>query len=254
MSARHWLLKTEPESFSITDLAESPKQTTYWDGVRNYQARNFMRDQMQVGDRVLFYHSNAEPPAVVGVAEVVSEAYPDHTAWDPTNHHYDPASTRENPVWQMIDVRFVEAFAEPLSLDLLRQAAGLEEMELLRKGSRLSVQPVSAEEFRIVLELAHGGLARPAAPARNPTKKKPVVNAVPKTRAARPAAKKVAAKSAGKLARPKSAKHGAGSKTITKKKLPKKSAAKPAAPEGRMPAGPVKAAKPKAAGSLGKKK
>jgi len=218
MSARYWLLKTEPESFSITDLAESPQQTTFWDGVRNYQARNFMRDQMQVGDRVLFYHSNAEPPAVVGVAQVASEAYPDHTAWDPTNHHYDPASTRENPVWQMIDVRFVEAFSEPLSLDLLRNVAGLEKMELLRKGSRLSVQPVSAEEFRIVLALAHGDLPRPAAASG----KKPAAKVAPKKASARGAAKKVTARSAGKLASPKK------SSVAAKKKAAKAPAVKKA--------------------------
>lgn len=229
MSARHWLLKTEPESFSITDLANSPGQTTFWDGVRNYQARNFMRDQMQVGDRVLFYHSNAEPPAVVGVAEVASEAYPDHTAWDPNHHHYDPASTKENPVWQMIDVRFVEAFDEPLGLDLLRLVAGLEAMELLRKGSRLSVQPVSVDEFRIVLALAHGELPRPAGkPAeKKGTTKKPSVKAVPKqSNAARHSGKKVAAGATGKLARPAPGKHAKAAKPATKKKPVAKAAKK----------------------------
>ncbi len=232
MPARHWLLKTEPESFSIADLANSPGQTTFWDGVRNYQARNFLRDQMQVGDRVLFYHSNAEPPAVVGVAEVASEAYPDHTAWDPNHHHYDPASTKENPVWQMVDVRFVEAFDEPLGLDLLRLVAGLEAMELLRKGSRLSVQPVSADEFRIVLALAHGELPRPAGkPAeKKGTNKKPAVKAVPKQlKAPRHSGKKVAAGAAGKLARPATGKHSKAAKPAVKKKPVAKAAKKAAA-------------------------
>jgi predicted RNA-binding protein with PUA-like domain len=182
-----------------------------------------MRDQMQVGDRVLFYHSNAEPPAVVGVAEVVSEAYPDHTAWDPTNHHYDPASTRDNPVWQMIDVRFVEAFSEPLSLDLLRNVAGLEKMELLRKGSRLSVQPVSADEFRIVLALAHGEKPRPAVASA----KKPAAKVAPKKVPARPAAKKVIASSAGKLTSPKKS-SVAAKKKATKAPAVKKAKAKTA--------------------------
>jgi predicted RNA-binding protein with PUA-like domain len=151
---QYWLVKTEPECFSIQDLAKCPRKTTYWDGVRNYQARNFMRDSMQVGDGVLFYHSNAEPPAVVGTAVVTSEAYPDFTAWDANNQHYDPKSTKENPVWQMVDIRLDEIFAEPLSLESLRKVPALKDMELLRKGSRLSVQPVRKTEFEAILKLA----------------------------------------------------------------------------------------------------
>lgn len=153
---RHWLLKTEPESFSIDDLAAAPRQTTCWDGVRNYQARNFLRDDLQVGDLVLLYHSNADPPAVVGVAEVVRGAYPDPSALDARSKYYDPAATSDNPRWYMVDVRLERKFARPVSLDELRQVRGLEEMELLRRGSRLSVQPVRPSEFALVERLAAG--------------------------------------------------------------------------------------------------
>jgi predicted RNA-binding protein with PUA-like domain len=149
----HWLVKSEPETFSWDDLWAAPRRTTCWDGVRNYQARNFMRDGMRVGDPVLFYHSNAEPPAVVGVAEVVREAYPDHTALDPDDPHYDPRSDPANPAWLMVDIRAVRQLARPLALTELRQTPGLEGMELLRKGSRLSVQPVTPGEFDIITRL-----------------------------------------------------------------------------------------------------
>lgn len=151
----YWLLKSEPESFSIHDLAASPNQTTCWDGVRNHQARNFMRDVMRAGDRVLFYHSNAEPPAVAGTAVVVREAYPDHTAWTPGDDHFDPKASPENPIWQMVDIRLDEIFDEPISLDTLRDVPALKDMELLRRGSRLSVQPVTKAQFEAVLKLAH---------------------------------------------------------------------------------------------------
>lgn len=149
---RYWLMKSEPNAFSIQDLSGAPKQTTCWDGVRNYQARNFMRT-MQVGDQVLFYHSNADPPAVVGVAEVVREAYPDHTAFDPQDKHYDPKSAREKPMWDMVDIRLVRVFPQPISLDRLRDESRLKNMELLRKGSRLSVQPVRPGEWSCILSL-----------------------------------------------------------------------------------------------------
>jgi predicted RNA-binding protein with PUA-like domain len=151
---KYWLLKTEPESFSIQDLENSPNQTTFWDGVRNYQARNMLRDEIKVGDRVLFYHSNAKPPAIVGTARVVKEGYPDFTAWDKSNHHYDPASTPENPRWFMVDIQLEQIFDRPLGLDELRKVKALAKMELLRKGSRLSVQPVTPAEFKEVLRLA----------------------------------------------------------------------------------------------------
>jgi predicted RNA-binding protein with PUA-like domain len=153
---KYWLLKSEPESFSIQDLAARPNQTTCWDGVRNYQARNFMRDEMRVGDRVLFYHSNASPPAIVGTVVVVREAYPDHTAWKKGDHHFDPKASADNPIWQMVDIRLEEIFDRPQGLDALREVAALKDMELLRRGSRLSVQPVRKSEFDTVLKLAHG--------------------------------------------------------------------------------------------------
>ena len=154
-SKRYWLVKSEPTCFSIQDLAKSPKQTTCWSGVRNFQARNSMRDQMKLGDRVLFYHSSVDPPAVVGTAVVAREGYPDHTAWDPRDEHYDPKSTGDNPIWQMVDVRLEEIFPEPISLDVLKSMPALTGMELLRRGSRLSVQPVSKEHFEAIVARAH---------------------------------------------------------------------------------------------------
>ncbi|HDQ40431.1 MAG TPA: EVE domain-containing protein [Desulfonatronum sp.] len=148
----YWLLKTEPGCFSIDDLAAAPSQTTFWDGVRNYQARNLMRE-MRVGDKVLFHHSVIDP-AVVGLAEVVREAYPDHTAWDPEEKHYDPASTPDKPRWDMVDIRFTEKFLQPLPLPFLRTVKELAGMELLRKGSRLSVQPVTEAQFQVIVRLA----------------------------------------------------------------------------------------------------
>lgn len=153
---RYWLLKTEPESFSIQDLAKAPKQTTAWSGVRNYQARNFLRDEMKRGERVLIYHSSTDPTAVVGTATIVREAYPDATAWDKKDHHYDPASTADKPRWYVVDIRLEQIFKEPLPLAKLRSIAALKDMELLRKGSRLSVQPVRKAEFEAILRLAGG--------------------------------------------------------------------------------------------------
>lgn len=150
---RYWLMKSEPKAFSIDDLAKAPKQTTSWDGVRNYQARNFMRS-MQAGDQVLFYHSNADPPAVMGIAEVVQTAYPDDSAFDPKDKHYDPKSTPTKPLWDMVDITLVRKFAAPLGLDTLRKVPALKKMELLRKGSRLSVQPVRSEEWSAILALS----------------------------------------------------------------------------------------------------
>lgn len=151
---RYWLMKSEPSAFSIDDLAASPGQQTCWDGVRNYQARNYMRE-MKVGDPVLFYHSNADPPAVVGVAEVVRTAYPDDTAFQKGDKHYDPKSDPSKPVWDMVDIKFVKKFPRPLGLDLLKKQAPLKRMELLRKGSRLSVQPVKPDEWKAILKLAN---------------------------------------------------------------------------------------------------
>ena len=151
---KFWLIKSEPESFSIDDLSRAKQQTTCWDGVRNYQARNYMRDEMKLGDRLLFYHSSTDPPAIVGTAKVVRESYPDHTAWDKKDHHYDPASTPDNPRWFMVDIQLDQVFKQPLTLETLRGVTALKEMELLRKGSRLSVQPVRKAEFEAVLKLA----------------------------------------------------------------------------------------------------
>ena len=150
---RYWLMKSEPRVFSIEDLARSTKQITNWDGVRNYQARNFMR-AMAVGDRVLFYPSNAEPPAVVGIAAVVRTAYPDETQFDKTSHHFDPASVPSAPRWDMVDIRYRQTFKTSLSLDRLRQEPRLKNMVLLQKSSRLSVQPVTEAEWATVLKLA----------------------------------------------------------------------------------------------------
>ncbi|MFM9069572.1 MAG: EVE domain-containing protein [Planctomycetota bacterium] len=151
---KYWLVKTEPETFSIDDWLRQPQQTTCWDGVRNYQARNFLRDEMKLKQRVLVYHSNAAPPAIVGVAVVVRESYPDHTSWNPRSHYYDETSTPAAPRWFMVDLQLETKFDQPLSLDQLRTVAALREMELLRKGSRLSVQPVRATEFQTILALA----------------------------------------------------------------------------------------------------
>jgi predicted RNA-binding protein with PUA-like domain len=149
----YWLMKSEPTAFSIDDLIRAPNHTTYWDGVRNYQARNFMRS-MAVGDHVLFYHSNTDPPAVVGIAEVVTTAYPDSTQFDKKDKHYDPESKPSKPRWDMVDIRFVRKFVRPLTLDELRKEPTLKGMVLLQKGSRLSVQPVSPLEWKHILRRA----------------------------------------------------------------------------------------------------
>lgn len=148
--AKYWLMKSEPNTYSIDDLARDGR--THWDGVRNYQARNFMRDEMKVGDGVLFYHSNANPPGVAGIARVVREGYPDNTAQDPNSKYFDPKASPEDPRWFMVDIEFVEKFDELVPLETLRQTPGLEEM-LVTKKSRLSVQPVRPEEFEIVVGL-----------------------------------------------------------------------------------------------------
>jgi predicted RNA-binding protein with PUA-like domain len=184
-----WLMKTEPEVFSLDDLRDSPGGTAPWDGVRNYQSRNTMRDQMQRGDRVLIYHSGQKDLAIAGVASVAREAYPDHTAWNPEHDHFDPRSTVENPVWVMIDVRFEWALPRSLTLNELRTVPELTGMVLLRKGMRLSVQPVTEAQFQIIAALARRpapeGLAEVAVP-----RAKPKSTAKPKTAAkAKPKAK-----------------------------------------------------------------
>jgi predicted RNA-binding protein with PUA-like domain len=148
----YWLMKSEPSCFSIDDLRTAPNQITAWDGVRNYQARNFMRDDMAIGDQVFFYHSNANPPGIVGIAEVISNAYPDHTACDPNSEHPDMKSTFANPRWFMVDIRFKEKFTDIISLDYLKQHSELQKMSLLRKGNRLSVMPVSQDEWQFIMQ------------------------------------------------------------------------------------------------------
>jgi len=147
-------MKSEPNDFSIMDLINSPNQTVHWDGVRNYQARNFMRDKMRIKDFVLFYHSVVKP-SVVGTARVVKAGYPDFTAWDPKSRHFDPKSTPENPTWYMVDIRFESQFAEPIPLARLRRVSGLKNMLLLRKGMRLSIQPVNKKEFDIIVAMGN---------------------------------------------------------------------------------------------------
>lgn len=148
---RFWLLKSEPTCYSIDNLQKDG--TTFWSGVRNYQARNYMRDDMEPGDGVLFYHSSADPTGVAGIAEVVSEGYPDHTALDPEDDHYDPKSTPGNPIWMMVDVKFVRKFKELIPLSELKETPGLEKMMVIQRGSRLSVQPVTEEEWKIVTKM-----------------------------------------------------------------------------------------------------
>lgn len=150
-SMRHWLMKSEPDAYSIDDLAA--EGATHWDGVRNYQARNLMRDEMKVGDKVLYYHSRLRPPGVVGLAEVVKEAYPDHTAWDPDSHYFDPKSSPEHPRWFMVDIAFVRKFPRMVSIDELKEYPELSDMVLLNR-SRLSVQPVTPEQYQFIVDLA----------------------------------------------------------------------------------------------------
>lgn len=148
-----WLMKTEPDVFSIDILQR--KGVEHWDGVRNFQARNHMR-AMKLGDRVLFYHSSCDPPGVAGLARVCREAYPDFTSWEPSSKYYDPRSTAENDRWSMVDVEFVEKFGRLVPLDELRRTKGLEDMILLRRGMRLSVQPVTRAQFERICKLGRG--------------------------------------------------------------------------------------------------
>ena len=150
---KYWLMKTEPSVFSWDDLRSHPAQTTQWEGVRNYQARNFMRDQMKVDDLVFFYHSAIKQPAIMGTAQVVREAYPDPFAFDKESPYYDPKSNPDNPRWVTVDIQYRSGFQEPITLDELKQVQGLESMMLLRKGSRLSVQPILPEEWKTVCNL-----------------------------------------------------------------------------------------------------
>jgi predicted RNA-binding protein with PUA-like domain len=154
MSPNYWLMKSEPDVYGYDHLCAEENQTEHWDGVRNYQARNIMRDQMKVGDHVLFYHSNTKPPHVVGLAEVVREGYPDHTAFDPSEKYFDPKSDPENPRWYMVDVKAVRRLPAIVSLNELKENPLLTDMKVVQRGQRLSVQPVTKQEFDIVVSMA----------------------------------------------------------------------------------------------------
>ena len=150
---RHWLLKTEPGVFSFDDLLQAPDRTTGWNGIRNFQARNFLRDQMEEGDRVLIYHSSADPPVVAGLAEVVRRGYPDPTQFDAKDDHYDPESTPAAPRWYQVDVKAVRKLPRAVSLEEIRQTKALAKMPLVQRGQRLSVQPVAPEEYALIVRM-----------------------------------------------------------------------------------------------------
>lgn len=153
MKRQYWLLKSEPTTFSIDDLLNAPSQRTGWDGVRNYQARNMMRDEMNVGDFAFFYHSNTQTPAIVGLVEIVKAAYPDPTQFDIHSDYYDPKATSEHPRWFQVDVQFKEKFNTIISLERMKTIPALSEMPLVRKGNRLSVMPVTTFEFTTIMDL-----------------------------------------------------------------------------------------------------
>lgn len=150
----YWLFKSEPDAFSIDDLKAMKGKKDHWDGIRNYQARNLMRDEMVKGDLGFFYHSSCKVPGIVGIVEVVKEAYPDYTAWDPESGYYDPKSSPDNPRWVMVDVKLRQKFKEVISLERLRTIGKLEGMALLQKGSRLSVQPVGKAHWNAIVKLS----------------------------------------------------------------------------------------------------
>jgi len=152
---RYWLIKSEPDVFGIEDLAAAPKQITHWDGVRNYQVRNTMRDEMKVGDQAFFYHSSCAQPGIAGIVSINSAAYPDPTQFDRKHDHYDAASTRDNPRWLMFDVKFVRELKRIITLDELRrhEKQQLKQMLLLKRGNRLSITPVEATDWRFIISL-----------------------------------------------------------------------------------------------------
>ena len=152
---RYWLIKSEPDVFSFDDLMAAPKQTTCWDSVRNSSARNFLRDGMKKGDLAFYYHSNAEPSAIVGICEVVREGYPDHTALDPSHDYYDAASSADTPTWFMVDVKAVKKLASPVALPAIKSSAALADMALVKVG-RLSVVPVQPDEWETVIAMSEG--------------------------------------------------------------------------------------------------
>ena len=149
----YWLMKSEPDAFGIEDLVKMPDQAEHWDGVRNYQARNMMRDQMKVGDLAFFYHSNCKEPGIVGIMEVVREGYPDHTAFDPESKYFDPKSDPSKPRWMMVDIKYVRHTRRLIPLAEIKQHPALDNMPLVRKGNRLSIMPVSEQEWHYILGL-----------------------------------------------------------------------------------------------------
>lgn len=151
----HWLFKSEPSCFSIDDLSQRPKQTEHWDGVRNYQVRNMLRSDIKKGDQGFFYHSSCTPPGIAGIVEVVKEGYPDFTAWDPRSDHFDPKSTPENPRWYMVDVKLVKKFPRLISLDEIKTHPKLKNMLINRKGNRLSITPITSDEWKVISGLAN---------------------------------------------------------------------------------------------------
>lgn len=150
---RYWLFKSEPDVFSLADLAKAPKKTTHWEGVRNYQARNFLRDDVRVGDEVLYYHSNAEPPHAAGVATVVKAAYPDPSQFDPASDYFDPKAKRDAPPWVVVDVKYKATFQRPVDRAALESDPVACTMDVLKRGNRLSIQPVTKAQFEAVLRL-----------------------------------------------------------------------------------------------------
>ena len=150
MAKKYWLFKSEPTCYSMDDLKAKPNSTDHWDGVRNYQARNMLRDDIKKGDELFFYHSNAKPMGIAGICTVVKSGYPDHTAMDPNSEHPDPKHTKDNPLWYMVDVKFKKKFKEIITLKELKEIPGLKDMVLTQRGSRLSIQPVTAKEWKII--------------------------------------------------------------------------------------------------------
>ena len=150
---QYWLMKSEPDAFGIDDLANMSAQTEHWDGVRNYQARNMMRDEMKLGDQVFFYHSNCDEPGIVGIAEICREGYPDFTAFDPEHKYFDPKSHPDKPTWIMVDVRFVRKLSRNITLKELKDHPALSDLTLLRRGNRLSIMPVSCDEWDYIMNL-----------------------------------------------------------------------------------------------------
>ncbi len=150
---RYWMMKCEPSVYNIEDLRKEPNQMTTWEGVRNYQARNMLRDEIKKGDLAFFYYSNAKVPGIAGIMEIARDGYPDFTAWNPEHRYFDPVSTPDNPRWYLVDVKLVEAFSSLIPLSTLRADAKLADLWILRKGNRLSVTPVTAEQWAHILTL-----------------------------------------------------------------------------------------------------